>query len=249
MSSRGWWRWLTDPYLRPTQFLDARHAQSLRATEWALAALAGTVTTLTANFLVYAMPVVALWSARSSVGFAGAVLALGAPFLYLTGVTALGFHAALVVTGNARTLTASVRSVVVAVSVYLGVGLGFAFPYLAGSQTELGRLLRHATMLAFTFGGGESVGTPAPLDIALGIVGVAYFALALYLLARLAYAASRRAALFVTLLTVGTPLVVAPLLYAGPSAGPVYLALAPLYAAVLAGAPPLALLRRVRFHS
>lgn len=249
MSSQGAWTWLLDAYLRPERFLRARHAQALNSSKWAPRAVVEIFVLLITNFLTYALPVVVLWSAQTSMSPAGAMASLAFPFVYLTALTIWAFHAGLVLTGSERTLTDSVRSVVVAVSIYLGVGLGFAFPYLAASQTALARFLRNATMLTFTLNGVEAIRPPTQIELVLGLVGFGYYVLAVYLLGRIAYGASRKAAVFVTALAVGTPLVSAPFLYSSSLSGPALLVTGAVVAAVLGIAAPITVVRRLRFHS
>jgi hypothetical protein len=252
MSSQGAWTWVVDAFLRPRRFLRLRHAESLRSTDWFPKEVVSIAGLLTTNFLAYVVPVVAIWSASGSTDVGAAVFALALPFLFLTGLTAWAFHAGLVVTGNALGLKASVRSVVVAISIYLSLGLGFGFPYLAGSQSELAQFLRHATLLAFTISTGgeaiEAIRSPQPVELALGVVGFGYFVLAVYLMSRIASTTSRRAAVFVTLLTVGTPLIIAPLIYSTRLLGPTYYAVVAIYSVILAAAAPLDILRRFRFQ-
>ena len=251
MGSSGFWRWTVDALLRPAQFLQSRQTDTAQSRRGPIGAIAGLAASLIVNYLAYVVPIAATWSIWGSGEFVFAVTSLTFPFLYLIGLVAWAFHAGLLVTGNASSLISSVRSTVVAIGVYLSIGLGFAFPILAGSETELGDFLRGATLFAFTFDGSQVARSPGSIELALGAVGAVYFTIAVFLITRTVYGTSRDAAAVVTAVTVGTPCVTGPLLYDSFAGSPpdLYLALVALVGAVLVAAVPLDVHRRIRSYT
>lgn len=198
-----------DLVFRPAVFLQSRPNPYDQGLEGKIRIIGRSLIFLAANLLLYALPLtVAFAGVTGTQPFAGVVL-LAYPFALLTGITVWAFHAAVVITRNARGFVTSLQTVTTTAGVYLALAMGLAFPVLL-SRGPLGEFLRGATMYLFIFSGDATAPSPEQISVILAIVAGCYYAYSLYVAARVRHGATRFEGSVVATLSLIAPVLIFP---------------------------------------